>query len=76
MRRGKAIRGRRRAGAVAALAVVVAAVAVAVPQVQHSTRAASPASGRRNLAPISGACHADLRAPVPAEADLRTKQET
>jgi hypothetical protein len=46
VRRGKAIRGRRRAGAVASLAVVVAvAVAVAVQPVQHSVREASPASG-------------------------------
>ena len=47
VRRGKAIRGRRRAGAVASLAVVVAvAVAVAVQPVQHSARKASPATGR------------------------------
>jgi hypothetical protein len=45
VRRGRVIRGWRRAGAVAGLAVVVAAVAVAVPLVQHGTRAASPASG-------------------------------
>ena len=45
VRRGKAIRGRRRAGAVASLAVAAAAVAVAVPLSQHATRAASPASG-------------------------------
>ena len=47
VRRGRAIRGRRRAGAVASLAVVAAvAVAVAVQPVQHSARATSPASGR------------------------------
>jgi len=46
VQRGKAIRGRRRAGAVAGLAVVAAvAVAVVVQPVQHSARAASPASG-------------------------------
>jgi hypothetical protein len=45
VRRGRAIRGRRRAGAVASLAVVAAvAVAVAVQPVQHSARATSPAS--------------------------------
>ena len=40
VRRGRAIRGRRRAGAVASLAVVAAvAVAVAVQPVRHSARA-------------------------------------